>query len=443
MAAMIRLRSTEPIELALSSGQSIRFQIPCEHEFLWDDFLGTSPMTIVNRYLADSTQPKVAVTNLSLQDLEHILSTALVREVRQSRLSENLSTDALCAEFLEALLGISQRQYAERCPQLLLALRAFCKERIARIDQFIEMNQVELQKIPPSTIHPCAAKVRQERLSYNIRLLKLKKHTLEEELQKPDRTIGSLAIQKLSDPRHTILDTMTECTRLDPTYLDYPYRWLGFLSVPAYNRIYQSWRAGNDIIAEIHEDLLSDEFEAWLLNPLRQHQIITSREPIICEALGCFRSERYASTVCLLLPQIEGQLWDLVEYVDAKKYPILMPHPGDSPRRAGFYSLDGFGWYMEKQNPILYCENATNADRGRLDVARDKNGKLRSVDKISVLLRGTGLKHYLYQDLFEHLAGELLQERNVILHGEDLSFGTREQAARKILATAAVLHSFE
>ena len=121
---------------------------------------------------------------------------------------------------------------------------------------------------------------------------------------------------------------------------------------------------------------------------------------------------------------------------------ILTEHPGDPARKAGFYLVDDFRWYMESQVPIMYCENATNADRPRLDVARDRKGKQRSVDKVSVLLMQTGLKHYLYQDLFEHLAGEVLQERNAILHGEDLSFGTREQATRKILATAAVLRSF-
>lgn len=442
MAAMIRLRSTGPIELPLSSGQSIRFQIPCEHEFLWDDFLSASPTTLVNRYLADSTQPKVAVADLSPLDLELLLITALDREACQRRLSANLSTDTLCAEFLEALIGISQRLYAERRPQLLLALNAFCKERIDRIDQFIGRNHAERCKISALDLHPRAVEVRRERLSDNIRVLNLKKQHLEEALQQPDLAVGWLAIRELSDPRFTFLDTMTDCTSLDPTYLDYPYRWLGFLSMPVYNQLYQSWRTGNDIVAEIYEELRSTEFEDWLLSFLRQHQITGSREPIICEALWCFRSDRYASTVSLLLPQIEGLLWDLVEYVDATNYPILTPHPGDPPRKAGFYLLDDFGWYMEKQDPILYCEKATNADRGRLDVARDRKRKLLPVERISVLLSKTGLKHYLYRDLFEHLAGELLQERNAILHGENVSFGTREQATRKILATAAVLDLF-
>src|SRR5574337_1051930 len=210
MAAMISLRNLEPIELALPSGQTIRFQIPFDHEFLWDDFLSASPATLVNRYLAHSTQPTVAVAELSPQDLAHIFITALVCETRQHRLSAHLSTDALCTEFLEALLGISQHEYAERRPQLFVALHAFCEERIARIDQLIGKNQVEHQKIRTLTIHHCAAKVRLERLSSNIRLLKLKKHTLEEELQKPDRTIGSLAIRGVSDPQTPMsnLDTI-------------------------------------------------------------------------------------------------------------------------------------------------------------------------------------------------------------------------------------------
>lgn len=439
---MIVLRSPEPIDVFLSSGRPIQFKIPLQLQFLWDDFVSGSPTTLVDRYLADSSQPKVSVADLPPADLEVILSTALVREASHRRLSTNLSTAVLCEQFIDALLGISRRAYAERRPGLLLELNAFCKKRIERCEQLVSTNNAELGKVSALPLHPRAAEVRRERLIHNIRHLELNKRTLERALQKPDREVGWMAVQKLSEFRFTLLDTTTDCTDLDPAYLDYPYRWLGFLPEPVYNQLYRSWQSGKDIVAEIHEELRATEFEDWILSFLRQHQVTGPRESIICEALWCFRSGRYASTVSLLLPQIEGLLWDLVEYVDTTKHPILTPHSGDPPRKAGFYLVDHFGWYMGNHIPILYCEKATSSDRPRLDVATDRKGKHRLVDKASVLLRETGLKQYLYQDLFEHLAGELLQERNVILHGEDVRFGTREQAARKILATTAVLRSF-
>lgn len=77
---MIVLKSPEPIEVVLSSAKLVQFQIPADHDPLWDDYASASPTMLVNRYLAETTQPKVTVADLPLSDLWVILSTALKRE---------------------------------------------------------------------------------------------------------------------------------------------------------------------------------------------------------------------------------------------------------------------------------------------------------------------------------------------------------------------------
>lgn len=439
---MILARSPAPIEIPLSSGNTVLFQIPLDHDPLWDNYASASPTTLVNDYLTESTKPKVSVGDLPMADLRLILSTALAREAHHEALDTNLAKDALCAQFLEVLLGISQLAYAKKRPGLLVELDAFCQKRIELIDQLVEKNRSELDQVSASQRLQPAREVRRERHKNNLRQLKIRRQFLQETLQHPDRTLGWEVMRETSKRRFTFLDDMTNCRDLDPDFLDYPYRWLGFLSTVVYEQLYRSWQKGNDIVAKLQEELLSAEFEDWLVNLVRQHDVIGRREALIREALWSFRSERYASTVTLLLPQIEGLLWELVEYIDLKRYPILTPHAGHSPRKSGFYVVDNFGRYMEKREPTVYCQNATEADRQKLDLAVDRKRKIREVDKVSVLLTETGLKYHLYRDLFEHLAGELLQERNAILHGEDVSFGTSEQATRKVLATAAVLDLF-
>ena len=440
--AVIVLKSPEPVELVLSSAKSVRFQIPDNHDPLWDNYASASPTMLVNRYLTETTQPKLTIADLPLSDLWVILSTALKREACQHTLDTNLTVDTLCCQFLELLLGIPQPNYVNKRHQLLSQLNTFAEKRLDLIDRLLGRNRREIDRVPSLQLHARAGEVRRERLRANIKHLELKKRFLSAELKRPDRTVGRMAAQEPSRRRFTLLDLVTDCGDLDPALLDYPYRWMSFLATPVYNELYRSWRAGNDIPAQLHEELQSPDFEEWLLNLAPQHEGIKRREPIIREALWSFRSERYFCTVALLLPQIEGLLWDVVEDVDRTKYPVLTPHPGEPPRKASFYQLDELGWYMENQVPILYCQNAAQADRLRLDVARDRKGRRRSVQKVSVLLMETGLKYHLYQDLFEHLAGELLQERNSVLHGEEVGFGTREQATKKILATAAVLKSF-
>ena len=135
--------------------------------------------------------------------------------------------------------------------------------------------------------------------------------------------------------------------------------------------------------------------ESPTLNPPAIH-IFCGIKDKIEEAISCYRSDLFASTIYTALPIIEGILWRFAEYL--------------------FRS--GVRIFAKQHDKISL-------------IRKDDDSEIKE-PTIGSLLKLTRFGNYFDLYFIEYFCSELYNERNPILHGKDVDFNSKINAAKKI-----------
>lgn len=232
---------------------------------------------------------------------------------------------------------------------------------------------------------------------------------------------------------------------LDPQYLEFPLRWCGFLSLAEFNRLYREWKAGSDITKDLIAEFYSSSTKEYLHEETINSKINEKRKQIIIDAINAFYEKKYATVILLLLPQIEGLLWELAELLNAKHFFIFKSSAGANDAfKAYFYRIDKRQQsYCLKNNTKKEYFLISNSDLPNLLLKTNRRGNKEKIGTIRMLIKESAFRFYFDIEFIDYFCEELYPYRNEILHGRNLDFGTVDNAAKKLLMTLMLFYYYE
>lgn len=200
-------------------------------------------------------------------------------------------------------------------------------------------------------------------------------------------------------------EVLTYDFELADEWKDFPLKWLVNQMSPAHARIlFIYYKSGQDYSA-IFTTRYDDEsrFE-WLVNQIKGHNFseFSDRCSLIEEAIECYKQGYYGATISLIIPQIEGVIWDYAEYFNRKFENV--------------YRIEGDRRYL-----------------------LTLNGKELDNYTVGNLLKQSEFGKVLDQNLLSYFCDELYNERNPIFHGRDHTFSSKFNAAKKLCSFEYVI----
>lgn len=199
--------------------------------------------------------------------------------------------------------------------------------------------------------------------------------------------------------------------QFEDEYQDFPLKWLGSkLTVWAYEYLYQRWKEGENLDQLLESSYDGTDAFEMMRAKCRSNHLGFRRVPLLEEIIGNYQDQRYASVITLALTQIEGFIWDLA---------ILLHNIG-----------------LEK---IFDQEKVGFGDHRGSKLMDERGILIEAEPTVGLLIRCTRIKQYLYAPFLDYCTNELFRERNPVLHGRIIKFGTKLEANKKLLALEMVV----
>jgi hypothetical protein len=146
------------------------------------------------------------------------------------------------------------------------------------------------------------------------------------------------------------------------------------------------------IAGEMRTFVDSDDLEGAIEEYFSSTSIVAKRRPMVLEGIQNHREDRFYSSICVLLPQAEGIITD------------MLVHTGTA----------------EVRTSKVFRLPDNKSDGYELKGLQNKGEEVRKVTSID-------------KALAEHITESVVPFRNGALHGTDVDFGTREQSEHVIL----------
>lgn len=189
---------------------------------------------------------------------------------------------------------------------------------------------------------------------------------------------------------------------IEPEYEHFPLKWLSMtLPVPVFRKIYRQFKVGetldNFILQYVEESLPS------LHKRFDEHYFpaFTERIGMLHDSLHSYENNRYAACICTCLPLIEGCILKFADY---------------------YHRVTGSLFDYKDGKKLL----------------RLSNGTLHKDFTIGDLLKRSTLSTFFDKAFIDYFCDELYNERNPILHGQDVSNFTQLNAAKKVMTFSYV-----
>lgn len=415
------------------------------------DYINLMPKDFVDRYLQRiMISGEIDINSIPSDDLHFLLNHLLEREWTCHDLSKVDDRNVALSLFRDKIIGVPYDQYILGKDRLKDRFKKECEKWHKGIEVLIKKNRSEMDNLKSDTLldnHRKDEKI--ARLKENIKELNAIKHDIISMKQNPELHILQ-ALLPYSNLRDNIFGRSFDFIRfglneLDPQYLDFPLRWCGFLPSDEFNRLYREWKQGKDIMKQVVDGFHEKDIEDFLYEEVNRSPINLKRKEIILDAIRCFYEKKYSSSIILLLPQIEGLLWELAEQFNNDGKFIYK----SSAERSSAYG--SFSFKIDKNQALYYLNNGLTKhyteveqkDLSILSLRENEKDEMIKIEDIGTLLKETAFRFYLYDaDFIEYFCNELYTQRNEILHGRILDFGTIENATMKILALLMILNYF-
>lgn len=443
-------KSQEPTSMTLPKtnicievGVSLHHDLPHLMEF----YIKLSPLDFFKQYLKIVLKKgDVEIEDLPDEDIKVIINVCLKKELKSAQLTGDETKDESLAFFRDNLVGVPYDKFIKEKNSLKEEFENKCDNFLHKVETLESQNK-EGQKDTDhlASLHQKQKEHRQFRLKENLQHLESFGKRVSLMKSCPDLYILEALMYKGINKGDKFANSFRylDLITYDPQYLEFPFRWCGFLPVDVFRKLYKDWLSGEDVTKDMIDSVQDEDNIGNIINTVIGNKHISEgRKERILEGFDCYKEGKYAPAITALLPQIEGLLWDLANFYNSRNKYIFKQTSENGAYLSPYYEVNREGNYKLKTGEKHYFD-IKKSGLNSLILKVNKKGEILKLNYVTTLLEETALRFYIDVDLLEYLCGELFVERNDILHGRKLDFGTPENAAMKILAVHVVACEFD
>ena len=187
----------------------------------------------------------------------------------------------------------------------------------------------------------------------------------------------------------------------------FPLKWfVNHIPIDQAKTVFYYYRNGHDLTKIIGDSYIDEDFKSLLevldnpylnLTPLN---IVQPFKKAIYEIIQCFKEEKFISSLLTLYPVIEGVIW---------KFSIVL-----HKKRLQLFTNNSYKYLL-------------SIDGNKLDKT------------VGSLFNNTSMKDLLDINFINYFCDEFYNERNPMLHGDNLSEITKEDVIKKIITLDYIL----
>ncbi len=450
--AFVRIKSLNPSKITLPfSGNTL--EVRCsndeDYQYMMAVYVNSTPDDFADRFLQGiMTSGQIDIKSLPSDDLHFLLTRLLEKEGKCSSLPTIADKSVVLKTFRDEIIGVPYIRYISKKDKMTGSFQKECDKWLKTIEALIEKNASEKKNLEFNALLDKHRKEEKSALlKKNITKLNATKRDIDAMKKNPEvHILQALQLDNLSENNFDQSFNLIRLSlkKLDPQYLDFPFRWCGFFPSDEFNRLHREWKQGKDIMKHVVDSFQEKDIENFIYAEIKRSTINVKRKEILLDGLGCFYEKKYSSGIVLLLPQIEGLLWELAEQINNDGKFI---YKTSSERSSAYRS---FSFKIDKNQELYYLNNditkhyteVKQKDLSILALRENGKGEMIKIEDIGTLLKETAFRFYLHADFIEYFCNELYAHRNEILHGRDLDFGTVENAVKKTLALLMILYYF-
>lgn len=282
-------------------------------------------------------------------------------------------------------------------------------------------DREDRENIVESIEEPFRENIENEKLFEEIERLKWWKDRIaqfpydEEDIREINEDFGAVSGDKYFHQKHYAVmicnpEYHTNVFTFETKFQEYPLRWMSHFTIYEDRFYYRQFK--ND---ELDHSLIVDQVTEKYLDAVVEESLklpfFQDRSDFIEEAVENHKEGRYASSICVIFPQIEAFTWVYAAFLDEKDIEDIFINIDVS--EVGFWNF----------NPRDYDDLT----------ARNDNGNEMVVNSVKELVSQTALNQHLYSDVVEYFVDELFKERNPVLHGNATDYNTELNSAKKMI----------
>lgn len=405
-------------------------------------YINSTPDDFADRFLQGiMISGQIDIKSLPLDDLHFLLTRLLEKEGKYSSLPMIADKSVVLKTFRDEIIGVPFSRYISKKDKMRGSFQKECDRWLKTIEALIEKNDSEKKNLEFNALLDKHRKEEKSALlEKNITKLNAIKRDIDAMKNNPEvHILQALQLDNLSENNfdQSFNFIRLSLKKLDPQYLDFPFRWCGFLPLDEFNRLYREWKQKKDIMQQVVDSFQEKDIKNSIYAEIDRSPINDKRKEILFDGLECFYEKKYSSSIILLLPQIEGLLWEIAEQFN-NRGKFIYKASKENSSAYGSLSIK-----IDKTHRLYYLNNGLTKYYTEIEQKDILNlSDFMKIKKIGFLLKETAFRFYFYADFIDYFCDELYDERNEILHGRILDFATKESAIKKILALLMILYYF-
>lgn len=201
----------------------------------------------------------------------------------------------------------------------------------------------------------------------------------------------------------------------------FPLNWLLHLTISELRNLYAEYKRGRLRTDYFKSEVSEKNYFKSLLEKSQELPFFQKRKRFIEQIIENHQNKRYASSINLILPQIEALIWVIAAYLQkVKKVRIF--------RRAPIKNFWDF-------SPVKY---------GHIELIGSKGNFITGKQNITIrnLVSKTKFNEFLHETQVKFFVNELFEERNLILHGNIVDYDDELNSCKKIICFTHLINQF-
>lgn len=300
--------------------------------------------------------------------------------------------------------------------------------KYSQIKNLEKSNKANKEQLINKIKKPFLNNLKKQPLLKELAILKLKKksickfpYNVEDTKNNPTISNDKLRFQKYLAMKIYKPELFLYLFEHEEKFKKFPLNWLMHLTIPEIGFLYEEYKKGKLRTDYLKSEVSRENYLNSFFIETQELPFFKKRKRFIEQIIENHNKGKYASTINLILPQIEAFIWIIAAYLQkVRKIKIF--------RKAPIKNFWDFN--LNRYKKIELIQTNDKIIKGKRNIT------------IKNLVSKTLLNKFLHEAQIKFFVNELFEERNPIFHGNAIDYDSEVDSCKKIICLRYLIKQF-